>query len=397
MGLFTRLVRQAFTPDRGPSLLVLDSNFPDLASAFTIAELNHYLEVFPDAEVLSANPAFDDRYPEYRAQYPLLAPRVRPLLLGQPLPNARLAYCVFLKNTARHLPLLKKHGIPFVMTLYPGGGFALDDPESDSWLDAIADSGLLSKVIVTQPLTRDYLVSGRRKYSAELVELIYGMVVHESYFQERAPKRRYGFGKPQLDVCFAAYLYAPLGVDKGYDTFISAAVGIAKQAPDVRFHVVGNFDNRVINVSVLGDRIVFHGPMHTPGFQSLLAGMDLIVSPNVPMDIALANLDRLGFKNIQARRGKFDGFPTGSCMEASLCGVGMVCSDVLGQNAFYRDPTEIRIVAPVAEAVAQAVLDLRERPDALRQLGDAGQARSRVLLAPATQLGRRREILGVVP
>jgi hypothetical protein len=73
----------------------------------------------------------------------------------------------------------------------------------------------LKKVIVTQKLTRDYIINNGF-VSPEKVAYIYGMVTHREYFSAPAAKKLYGKDKNTFDICFVANKYMAMGVDKGY-------------------------------------------------------------------------------------------------------------------------------------------------------------------------------------
>jgi len=208
--------------------------------------------------------------------------------------------------------------------------------------------------------------------------MIYGAVIPEEYFGAVPTKQRFALDKPTLDLCFVAYKYMPLGRDKGYDRFIAAAHALAQRIPEARFHVVGNYGPEDIDVSAIGGAFRFHGIKQTFEFPAFYAGMDLIVSPNIP--------HLLG-------GGKTDGFPTAACVEASLSGVGLMCSDVTRQNIYYADGAEACIVPPGADAIVERVLHYRGDPQALADLGNLGRARSLALFNPSVQLGARTEIL----
>jgi len=377
MAILSGLLKQILVRPRPSPLLVLDQAFPSPLSAYRYAEFKHYLAQLPDALVLSTLPGFEQHHVLFAAHHPALAPRVRPFAPDVPLPANALAYCVFLNSAITFLPYIARQGLPLAMTLYPGGDFGIDDAASDARLAQLFAYPNLRKVIVTQVATLEYL-KAKGYYDAERVELVYGAVIPEEYFGAAPQRRRYGLDKATLDLCFVAYKYMPLGRDKGYDSFIAAARLLAQKIPDARFHVVGNYGPEDIDVSAIAGAIRFHGIKQTPEFPAFYAGMDLIVSPNV------AHL--LG-------GGKTDGFPTAACVEASLSGVGLICSDTMRQNIYYADGSEICIVAPAAEAIAGRVLQLHADPQALARLGERGRTRSLALFDPAVQLGRRLEIL----
>ena len=377
MAILSGLLKQILVRPRPLPLLVLDQAFPSPLSAYRYAEFKHYLEALPDALALTTLPGFAQHHALFAAHHPALAPRVRQFEPDAPLPASRLAYCVFLNSAIAFLPHIAGRGLPLAMTLYPGGDFGIGDAASDARLAQLFDYPNLRKVVVTQVATLDYL-KAKGYYDAERVELVYRAVIPEEYFGAAPQRRRYGVDKPTLDICFVAYKYMPLGRDKGYDSFIAAAHALARAIPQARFHVVGNYGPEDIDVSAIADAIRFHGIKQTPEFPAFYADMDLIVSPNI------AHL--LG-------GGKTDGFPTAACVEASLAGVGMICSDTMRQNIYYADGSEACIVAPEAAAIVGRVLHYRDDPQALARLGEAGRARSLSLFDPAVQLGKRLEIL----
>jgi hypothetical protein len=63
--------------------------------------------------------------------------------------NAKLFYCIFINNIYEFINSLEKFKIPFVFTLYPGGGFQMNDDQSDLKLKRVLSSPMFKKVIVT--------------------------------------------------------------------------------------------------------------------------------------------------------------------------------------------------------------------------------------------------------
>jgi len=82
----------------------------------------------------------------------------------------------FLTNIYENLVWLEKYKIPFVFTLYPGGGFQIEDFTSDYKLQKVLDSPQFRKVIVNQLFTKEYLIS-KKFCSADKIEFIFGCVV----------------------------------------------------------------------------------------------------------------------------------------------------------------------------------------------------------------------------
>ena len=366
--------------------VVLDDFFPNLLTGFRVAEYNAHLQALPQLMVLSSLPDFSEQHARYAALYPQWADRVQPYSPNW-LKGCELAYINFLNNAVHYLPTLQEHALPFVLTLYPGGGLGLDEPESDAKLTLVLRSPLLKAIIVTQPVTQDYLHSFAKRHQLKLPPLhrIDGLVVNPLYFQtDPAPA---GPAAPaadttRLNICFVAERYMAAGANKGYPEFMAAALALADLA-HVHFHIVGGgYTSQERNVDALGERIHFHGRLETAQLHQFYGGMHLIISPNRPGLL---------------HPGNFDGFPTGCCVEAALCGVAIMATDALQQNPGYVDGKSIYLLddqpPALAEQIATRVRALVARPDLLRQVGLAGQALTRQLYHPSYQIGERQRIL----
>jgi glycosyltransferase involved in cell wall biosynthesis len=345
-------------------LLILDDRFPRLSSPFRIAEYNAYLEAFPNAEVHSTGAfgaretrSFEEVRDEYAALYPQLKSRVIKFDPSKRC-QARLAYTVFLNNAYLFLETLEKNEVPFVFTLYPGGGFQLNEAVSDGKLRSVCSSPGFRKVIVNANIARDYLIEGGFCAREDVVYTTRDPLLSERLTRRTVAKRRYQEHKGTFDVCFVAYKYMRRGLDKGYDVFVKTAKLLAKTHPDVFFHVVGPWDASDIDVEELRGRIRFYGSRHTDFFPDFYAGMDAILSPNIPFMLG---------------PGAFDGFPTGCCIEAGLCGVAVFCTDHLGQNIDFRDGEEIVLISRDVEEIAQIIARCRHDYDDLCRLARKGQ------------------------
>ena len=353
------------SPDVAPDqLLILDDYFPNLLSSFRVAEYHACLERFPNAEVHSTGAAlgehrtFDGLLGQYEQRHPEFKNRVvkfhrRRVLRGS------AGYAVFLNNAHRFIEPAERSGLPFVFELYPGGGFRLDAERSDEKLRRVLTSPAFRKVIVTQPITRDYLL-GKGFCDPSQIEFVFGGVVPSDRFSALpAPRRRFGADKDTLDLCFVANKYTPGGVDKGYDRFIGAARLLAGRHRSVHFHVVGPFDKSDGDVSGLNDQLTFYGTRQTDFFKTFYAGMDIILSPNASFLLA---------------PGAFDGFPTGCCMEAGLCGVAVFCTDELKQNqSVFVEGKEIVILSREVEDICEKVETYLKEPARLAELSVATQ------------------------
>ena len=375
-------ILKRFGPGRTEtSLLILDDLFPHLLSSWRIAEYNGYLERYDKSVVHSTSGAFpvigEERSfaavrEEFVAQYPQFAGRVFPFEPKRP--QAQFAYFLFLHNVRHFLRILNKSRTPFAFTLYPG--FQMNDETSDTLLRKVCASPNLKKIITTQKLSHEYVLDF---IEPEKVEFIYGGVFPSSKLVAATPPRKYfQRDKATFDICFVAFKYMPKGIDKGYDVFVSVARALSRLYDDMQFHVVGRFDSSDIDVSDFKDRIHFYGMRQTDFFPQFHANMDLILSPNVPF---------------VCRPGAFDGFPTGACIEAALCGVPVFCTDILRQNIVFKDGEEIVIIPRDTDEICELINHYYRNYDRLLQVGRRGQQAFERELGLDAQLPKRFRIM----
>lgn len=347
-------------------LLIVDDFFPGVLSAFRVAEYNYYLENISHAEVHSLRPSnllfhssgsFQEKHAEYSRYFPDLQDKVKRFSKRR-IPSCRLVYTVFINNAYSFIEDIDRCKLPFAFTLYPGGGFHLNDAAADMKLRRVLSSPNFRKVFVTQKITRQYLLENQFCEPEDIV-FIYGCVLPSQHLSRLPLKKRvFKADKDTLDICFVAAKYTPRGVDKGYDVFVEVAKELCASYPDINFHVVGSFDSADVDVSSIRDRITFYGLRNTDFFPAFYSGMDIILSPNVPFVLA---------------PGAFDGFPTGSCMEAGLCGVAVFCSDPLEQNTAFREGEEIVIIPKAIGEIVRIVAEYREHPEELSRLAENGR------------------------
>lgn len=358
-----------------PRISVLDDFFPDVLTGFRVAEYNWYLARFPTLNVLSTNPGFGVAHANYAALYPEHADRVMPYDESI-LDGCGFAYMNFLNNVHGFLPDLERRGIPFLFTLYPGGGFGLNDPESDAKLERVLASRQFRGVTATQPVTVDYLAA---RVDNAMIHDLNGGCINPTYFTNEDTATRTVPEPGAARICFVAERYMPRGANKGYPEFMEAATRLAAEIPGLRFSVVGSFTEDDVPISPdLAGRIRFLGRLATADLQAFFHDQDIIVSPNKPFVL---------------HGGNFDGFPTGCCVEASLCGVTIVCSDVLDLNRAYVNEQDIVICEPDPAVIADRVGELVADPGRMAAIGMHGRATSRVAFDPQRQLSRRAELL----
>lgn len=346
-------------------IIVLDDTFPTPKNGFRYLEFTSYLQEFPSSLVLSTGNATSlvDSTPHdllilnYQRKYPELGNRVIAKRGKFPLHLGKLIYIMFLHNTYAMLPEIEEAGVQFIFTLYPGGGFALNNPEVDRQLIRVFGSPFFQKVIVTQRVIYEYLVRNGL-CSPEKIEIIYGGVMPEVSGGASLSKRRWGNEKAHLDICFMAHKYTPRGEDKGYDVFLEVAKILRQSHDDIYFHVAGGFDQHVIDVSSLGDRIKFYGPLGPDAIDGFFRDMDIILSPNISGKIY---------------SGSTDGFPTGCCVEAAMRGTAIFATDEFDSSkACYTDDQDIVIVKYDVKHIVDRIEQYYSDPSALKSVGEKG-------------------------
>ena len=291
---------------------------------------------------------------------------------------AALAYVVFLGNIAYFIERLEKDKIPFVFTLYPGGSFELNDPAKDRVMRRVFSSPQFRKVIVTQNITQDYLLEHDFCAPEQIVYVQGGVTPAEHLTRDLQGKKHFGFEKPRLDICFVAHRYSADGADKGYDVFIEVARRLVARHDNIFFHVVGGFDETVLDVSDLGARIAFYGRQEPAWFETFYMDKDLILSPNVPFTLA---------------PGAFDGFPTGCCTDAALHGVAMFCTDLLKLNQNFTDGNDIVLIPYNIDRVTEIIEHYHRNPADLRSIAQQGCETARHICSYDYQMVPRLRLL----
>lgn len=295
--------------------------------------------------------------------------------------NTKLFYCIFLNNINYYINILEKFKIPFVFTLYPGGGFQMNNIESDAVLKRILSSPLFKKVIVTQSIVRDYLIDNRFCGIDDISFISGGVVPQISIIQGADKKNHYLFDKKTLDVCFCAGKYIPKGIDKGYDVFIEVAHLIIKKYEFVKFHVIGGFDENDIDITGIKDHIVFYGYKKFEELQPIFKNMDIIISPN---------------KSFVLNGGSFDGFPLGTVIEAVLNGVLAIVSDDLNQNKTFKTDKDLIIIKSDCFEIEKKLIELIENPDRIIEIASNGRLKFQKEYTNDVQMKYRLDLLNEI-
>jgi len=292
--------------------------------------------------------------------------------------NTILFYCIFINNVYNFIDALERHKIPFVFTLYPGGGFQMNEEKCDIKLKRVLSSPMFKKVIVSQKIIKDYLITNNFCLE-DKIELIFGCVVPQnSLIKNNLIRKNYLINKPTLDICFCSAKYMPEGLDKGYDVFIKTAHLLASKYQFIKFHVIGGFDENDIDVTKIKDRISFYGYQKFENLENIFKGIDIIISPN---------------KSFFLSKGAFDGFPLGTVIEAALNQVLVILSDDLNQNYVFTDREELIIVKSDSSCIENEIINLIENPDTIPEIAKRGMLKFQEVYSNNIQMKPRIELL----
>jgi glycosyltransferase involved in cell wall biosynthesis len=362
-------------------LVVLDDVFPNKLSAWRFEEFTEYIKHFDDKICVfssghSLGALYDSRsikenIQEFKAENPNLKNNLKQYNYHRKV-KAKLGYCLFIHNAFNFLNYFEKNNISFVFTLYPGAGFLLNQPETDSMLKKVLSSKLFRGVITTQKITSEYLIE-KQFCDQSKIHFIYGVVAPKMFLASDETLKRY-FINDRMNVCFVANKQMDRGVDKGYDVFIEMAKIVSQLTDKVSFNVVGPFSKEDIDLESVEDRVKFHGFVKSTDLPAFFLHQDLIVSPNKPFVL---------------KPGAFDGFPTASCSEAALNGVAMLVTDPLNQNIYFQHGENIIIEQPDPILISEKIMFYLKNPEILRKIGIEGQKSAKEIYATDKQIKER--------
>lgn len=361
-----------------PRVVIVDDYFPTLSSGFRVAEFTELLASRTVEAVVTTMEPFDELAARFAERYPDLASALIPLS-DDALSGFDLAYVIFLNNIDYHLDRFERAKLPFVFTLYPGGGFAIDDQDALRKLDRVMASPLLRAVITTQPVLADTV---RRRYPGAPLHELDAPFPGPGSFRPGAGERiirDQDLAEHGLHVCFVAHRYTADGADKGYPEFIEIVRQLDVLGHRVVGTVVGQFGPEDV-IDPIRHLFRFPGVLDSAGLREVFREQHVIVSPN---------------KHGVLAPGAFDGFPLTASVEASLSGVAMLVSDPLHQNRSYRDGREILIEEPDAAAMVARLRTVLHEPGGLQRVAQAGLRKSRAISDPARQLSLRRRVIEI--
>lgn len=367
-------------------LIIYDDIYPHPISGFRLEEFTVLLEQFKNSKIIVkplAYPHLKTPIEQHKTDIEDCT-AVKKSLLGKIKSierftniNTKLFYCVFLFNIYRNLVWLEKYKIPFVFTLYPGGGFQVGDLISNQKLQKVLASPQFRKVIVTQLYTKEYLIKNNF-CEANKIEYFFGCVVPQLSLNENISFEKKYPNKETFDIVFCAAKYMSKGLDKGYDVFVALAHSLIKKYDFVRFHVVGGFDKEEIDVTLLDGEITFYGYQKFDDLAAIYKKMDVIVSPNKPF--------------VQGK-GAFDGFPLGTVIEAVLNSVVAIVTDELNQNTVFENGKEIIITNGNVTSIEKEIINLIQNPEKLFDVSQNGRNKFLEIYSNDYQMNPRIKLL----
>lgn len=364
--MLRRLFKKTITED----VVVIDSRFPrPLPFGFRVTEINTLFKLLPDFKSYTMYPIkpskgawfdhgygierveFDENKSGYLEYFPENKGRVKYLDPNNKY-KIKLAYSYFLAETYTLLPFYEKNKIHFIFVLYPGGAFGLNNDGSDRMLKEIFSSKYFEKVIVTKDITHKYLQKKNLCPDEKIIDML-GFVQYTK--DQILPKKFYKKDKKTFDICFVAAKYSEKGVDKGYDLFIETAKILVKKYPDIRFHVIGGFDENEIDISDIKKNIKFYGFKRPDFLRKFYTKMDIFLSPN---------------REGKLYPGNFDGLMGA---DAGYMGVALFITDELNQHTYFKDRHDCVFINHEAEDISKAVEYYYKHPERLYAISKNGQ------------------------
>lgn len=362
-----------------PKFAILDDSFPWENSGFRFLEYSALLTdrvgsvAFTQA---SYRPDWLARVREFEETAPQIAQKVH-LFDARITRSPNAAYVSFLFNAVRFEPWLSARKVPFVVQLYPGGDFGLDDPESDSMLKKIFNSDSFRGVVCTQSITSKYVRSRFNLQSEQICE-VYGApywpsatiqeVEHERQRRERL--------RHHINVGFAANRYTPGGIDKGFDTFCWLADQLRCEE-HVRFFCFGPWTHQDAPTDCDVTAVMFCGSMPPRRLQSELCGMDIFLNP------VRSNL---------LKRGAFDGFPTTTAAMAAIAGCAVITTDPERLHVgICEDGRDLLILQDNRASWADVLRELIRAEASIRHLSRNAQVTFRRYFCREYQMSARNE------
>lgn len=302
-------------------IIIFDNVLPNLSTPWRSFELENLILKFPNSKVISNNRSkafnsyikFNKRKKDFGIFFPILSKRLTKEKLICNV-NTKVLYFLFFNNIVFYYEKIKINNISFVFTLYPGGGWELNNKTKDKIITEIVSDELCLGVIVNQFITFEYLV-GKLKISEKKIKLIHGIPVN---LESRNVLRKYNSRKEAFNIVFVGHKYTNLGEDKGLPIFLDVINRINQKGFNIKGYIVGNFKKENFEPFFDLSEIRFMGEMKENQLLLFLQTTDIILSCNKPFVLS---------------RGAYDGFPLGSVGMAAMSGNLVLSTDYFNEGS----------------------------------------------------------------
>jgi glycosyltransferase involved in cell wall biosynthesis len=357
---------------------IIDDQYPFGSSGFRMAEFAYYLKKSKAIKIYSSNLGYV-AHPKKSSKISKKAGRnnIDDHKVFQNLnqiPPMDSYYAIFINNAMIAAQLAERDNVPFSFTLYPGGGFLLNDHNSYEMLRYLIHHSRLHTVIATQPETLKVLAE--LGCDPRKIKYIFGSV---TYLPKRFFKMRglMNLGKKN-NICFASHRYAFDGTDKGIDIFIQACDELITREFDIRVHIVGPWSELVKELSRFPERYKIYDLMSFKELSRFFEKMQIAIFPtraNIPF------------------QGKFDGFPLATMVQATLAGCLSMSTNPLGQVTPIVNRDSFIEIQANSERLWESLEFLIENKRLRRRIAAKGKATFLSLYSTEKQLRSRLQIL----
>jgi hypothetical protein len=357
------------------NFLIFDDIYPHPYSDWRHNEYIYYLQNIEGTKIVTGvnnKNIFKDRgnhFEEFKVRYPEYKNNV--LLFNEfDKYKTKLGYCLFYNNLKNIFPVISKNNIPFVFTLYPGGGFRLYDYDTEKNLTTYFNSPLFKHVIVNMPHVYEYLLN-RLNVDSRKVSLIYGAPLILPEIVDDCTK-----DDSKIRIVFSSHNYMQHGIDKGYDIFNQVAKYFENN-PLFDFTCIGGFTEKDNIVTTNNINFIPNILPEQLGIE--FSKYDIIISPN---------------RSHVLHYGAFDGFPTGSVVHACNSGCLMMLTDDWNNASKLglHDNESYIFIAANSEFVIKKLIEISEK-NVIKYIAKKGKETLLKQLDLSNQMTRRMTIL----
>jgi len=363
---FTKRFKVLFKPwlfikvGKKGELIILDDIIPSLLSPWRTYEFNFLLKRFPNSVVLAdlrnftkynLGLSFEKSLEKLVQSHSFFENRVKKINTFNVI-NHRIAYTIFYMNIVRYFPYFEKNKMNFFFTLYPGGGFLLDNEEVNNTLKKICSSVNFKGIIVNQNFIKNYLVD-HSIVKPECIHLIHGIPFQLNL--DKDLEVNFKDFSQEVTILFFANKYKSGSTDKGWLVFqevVSKLIGIRHE---VKFMVIGGYSDSDLDYKDLVKLVEFKGSLEESEYSKILNdNAHILISPNAP------NLSN----------GAFDGFPLGTCVSAGYYFNALLMTDFFeeSRSSGWEDGVNFIRISQNADIISLKIKELLDNREKLENI-----------------------------